>query len=129
MPLRITYLEDGGIILTGEGVVTGSEIKAVNVKIYKSPEETRKIAYQLCNFEEMTDVSVSNTELEEIAMQDQMAFENHPHMLLALVVKEDFHYGMSRMWEAQASETRFETMVFRDMEEAQQWIKRKLKKE
>lgn len=128
MPLHITYLEDGGIILTGEGVITGSEIKAVNEKIYKSPEETRKITYQLCNFEEMTDVSVSNTELEDIAMQDQRAFKNHPEMLLALVVKEDFHFGMSRMWEAQASEAKFETMVFRNMEEAQQWIKGKIKK-
>ena len=128
MPLSITYTEDGGIIVRGEGIVTGSDIKEINDIIYESPENIEKIAYQLGDFTDVTDVSISISEIEELAMQDKKASEFNPNMFIALVGKKDIIFGLSRMWEAFTHDSTFETMVFRKIEDAQQWIKEKLQK-
>jgi hypothetical protein len=128
MPISITYTGDGGIIAKGEGKVIGSEIIELNDVIYESPEKIKKIFYQLVNFTDVTDVSISNAEIEKLAIQDKKAFKVNPNMSIALVAKEDVIFGLSRMWEAFAYEPQFETMVFRKMEDAQQWIREKLQK-
>ena len=126
MTLSITYIEDGGIIVRGEGVLTGSEIKAVNDVIYDSPEKIEKILYQLVDFTDDSDISISNAEIKELAMQDIRAFKVNPNMFIALAAKEDLIYGLARMWEAFAYKPPFEVMVFKKMDDAQQWIKEKL---
>ena len=126
MTLSITYIEDGGIIVRGEGVLTGSEIKAVNDVIYDSPEKIEKILYQLVDFTDVSDISISNAEIKELAMQDIRAFKVNPNMFIALAAKEDLIYGLARMWEAFAYKPPFEVMVFKKMDDAQQWIKEKL---
>ena len=128
MSLSITYTEDGGIIVRGEGIVTGSDIKEINDIIYESPENIEKIAYQLGDFRDVTDVFISNSEIEELAIQDKKASEINPNMFIALVGTKDLIFGLSRMWEAFTHDSPFETMVFRKMEDAQQWIKEKLQK-
>jgi len=128
MPMSIDYIGDGGIIARGEGVVTGSEIKEVNDIIYESPEKIKKIVYQICDLTNVSDISGSNFEIEELAIQDKKASEVNPNMFIAIVGEEDLVYGLSRMWEAFAHDSPFETMVFRKMEDAQQWIREKLQK-
>jgi len=49
-------------------------------------------------------------------------------MFIALVAKEDFLFGLARMWEAFAYKPPFETMVFKKMDDAQQWIREKFQK-
>jgi hypothetical protein len=128
MPLSITYNEDGGIFVRGEGVITGSEIKEINNIIYESPEKIEKITYQLGDFTDVTDISVSITEIQELAIKDQKAFEVNPNMFIALVAKDDLIFGLSRMWEAFSYKPTFETMVFKKMDDAQKWISERLKK-
>ena len=128
MPMNIDYMADGGIIASGKGVVTGSEIKEVNDIIYESPEKIEKIVYQICDLTNVSDISLSTSEIEEIAMQDKKASEINPNMFIAVVGETDLVFGLSRMWEAFTYEYPFEAMVFREMEDAQQWIKEKLHK-
>jgi len=75
MPLSITYIEDGGIIVRGEGLLTGSEIKEVNDIIYESPEKIERLLYQLVDFTDVSDISISNAEVEKLAIQDIRAFK------------------------------------------------------
>jgi hypothetical protein len=128
MPMSIAYIGDGGIIARGEGVVTGSEIKEVNDIIYESPEKIKKIVYQICDLTNVSDISISTSEIEELAIQDKKASEINPNMFIALLGKKDLIFGLSRMWEAFTYDSPFETMVFRKMEDAQQWIRGKLQK-
>ena len=43
MPMSIDYIEGGGIITRGDGLITGSEIKEINDLIYESPDKIKKI--------------------------------------------------------------------------------------
>ena len=128
MPMSTDYIGDGGIISRGEGVVTGSEIKEVNDIIYESPEKIKNIVYQICDLTNVSNISLSNSEIEEIAEQDSKAFQINPNMFIAIVADDDLIYGLSRMWEALAYDYPFESTVFRTMDDAQQWIREKLVK-
>ena len=122
MPMSVVYLEDGGILATGSGEVTGGDIKEVNDIIYESTEKINKIVYQLCDFTNVSKVSISNAEIKKIAEQDSRASEINPNMLVAIVCEEDYGYGLSRMWEGLTRKQLFETMVFRKKEDAEKWI-------
>jgi hypothetical protein len=128
MPLSITYIEDGGIMVKAESVLTGSQIIEVNDVIYESPEKIRKILYQIGDFTDVSELSISSAEVERLATQDREAFKINPNMFIALVAKKDFIFGLARMWEGLAYKPPFETMVFREMDDAQEWITEKLQK-
>ena len=128
MPMSITYIGDGGIISRGEGVVTGSEINEVNDIIYESPDKIKKIIYQICDLTNVSDLDISTSELEVFSIQDKKASKINPNMVIAVVGEKDITFGLARMWEAFSYDSPFETMVFRKMEDAQQWIWEKLYK-
>ena len=128
MPVNIIHIEDGGIIFKCEAVVTGQELKETNKMIYKSTDDIKKILYQIVDTIDASDVSVSRDEMEGIAMLDKKAFEINPHMLIALVANNDLYFGLCRMWESFATDLPTKTMVFRKMEDAQQWIREELQK-
>jgi hypothetical protein len=128
MPMSIDYMKDGGIISRGEGLITGSEIKELNDIIYESPEKIKKIKYQICDLTNASDFSTSESELRAISAKDTKASKINPNMLIAVVGKKDVIFGLARMWEAFSYDSPFETMVFRKMEDAQQWIREKLHK-
>ena len=128
MPLRLTYMEDGGIIAKGDGLLTGSEINEANDKIYESPDKIKKIIYQICDLTNVSDINISDSELRALSFQDTEASKINPNMLIAVVGEKDITFGLARMWEAFSYDSPFETMVFRKMEDAQQWIREKLHK-
>ncbi len=128
MPVNIIHMEDGGIIFKCEGSVTGQELKEANKIIYKDPNKIKQISYQIVDSLDASDVSISSAEIKEIAELDREAFKIHPVMVIALVAEKDLFFGLARMWESFATDGPLETMVFRKMEDAQQWIKEELQK-
>ena len=98
MPLKITYIKNGGVLLKGEGVVSGSEIIQANESLYSSPEITQKIKYQLCDFTNVSSFLVSNEDILLLANQDETAAQVNPNMFIALVGAQDLIYGLIRMW-------------------------------
>jgi len=128
MPMSIDYIGDGGIIIRVEGLISGNEIKEANDIIYESPDKIKKIKYQICDLTNASEVSASESDIRAISNQDKKASEINPNMLIAVVGEKDVIFGLARMWEAFSYDSPFETMVFRTMEDAQQWIREKLHK-
>jgi hypothetical protein len=125
MPIRIYYLEDGGVLAKCEGIVTGSEIKETNDQLYETEEKIRKILYQVVDFTGVEKLLVSNADIDIIVSQDKKAFEINPSMRIAVVSEQDLIFGLARMWEGKAYSPSFETKVFRKLEDAQEWINTK----
>ena len=128
MLTSIDYIEDGGIIIRVEGLISVNEIKKANDIIYESPDKIKKIKYQICDLTIASDFSASESDIRAISNQDKKASEINPNMLIAVVGEKDVIFGLARMWEAFSYDSPFETMVFRKMEDAQQWIRGKLHK-
>ena len=72
---------------------------------------------------------VSNSEVEIIASQDKRASEHIPDGVLAVVAKKDLAFGISRMWETivQITGLKCETMVFRERQDAEVWLRERVK--
>ena len=128
MPVKISYRDDGGVVLDAEGIVTGEELIEWNNAIYETDEKTAKLKYQFCDFTKVENFEISNNELHRIAGQDQKAATLNSHMLIAIVGADDLIFGLGRMWEAFVGDVPFETKVFRDVEEAESWLKAQLRK-
>ena len=128
MPMTVTYIKNSGVLIKGEGVVTGSEIKEANDKIYDSRENIMKIKYQLCDFLEVSEFLVTHEDIVFHSEQDYKAANINPHMIIAIVASSDLIFGLSRMWEAYSYRSPFQSMVFRSIEDAEKWIDEMIRK-
>lgn len=130
MPIQIKYLDDGlGGLYIGEGIVTGEDIISSNRQVFSSEEKMMKIKYGLIDYSNITKFEVSNSEAEIIASQDKEASKYIPDVIIAVIAKKDLVFGVNRMWEIITENTglQWETMVFRDREGAEAWIKERAK--
>ena len=128
MPIELTYTEDNGIILKGRGVITGTEITEANKKIYATPELIKNIAYQIGDFTEIEGLDISSDYVRKLAEEDKRAAQINPKILMAVVGEKDLIYGLLRMWQAYVDDPPFESELFRNIKDAEDWIASKLKK-
>ena len=77
----------------------------------------------------MCEYDVSTPEIEIIATQDEEISKYLPDYIVAIVAKRDLEYGVSRMWQtiAEMKKLKWDTMVFRDRDDAEKWIKKMAK--
>ena len=129
MPYELNSEKDGcGVVITWRGVVSASEISAINEDIY-SKDRISTLRYQIWDFSKAVKEDPSKVSVEDVrrfAMQDRVAMEQNPGMALALVGSQDFFIGFQNIYKifagVWASELKCE--VFSTMEEARAWIVR-----
>jgi hypothetical protein len=126
MPIKLNNLDNGlGIEFLGEGVVTGQDIILANKKVLSSKEKIERSKYCIINFAKATDVDIATPEVDTIAAQDREIAKHRPDYIVGVVAQGDLEFGVSRMWEviAQTKGIQWETMVFKDRKDVEQWIK------
>jgi len=129
MPYKITYMEDGGVLLDYSGKVSGMEAFGADQKIYTSTAHPiGEIRYFIVDF--------SNTELIDYPLDiskaaadvDLKVLSDNPNLNIVIVTGDDLIFGLTRIWQAYVpQESR--TDLFRTREEADKWVKMKLGKE
>jgi hypothetical protein len=122
MTITYTVMKNGGILLKGKGIVSGNEIKEVNDNIYNTAENILKIKYQLWDLTNVSEILVPNADIQVFANQDAAAAKINSNMIIAIVASSDLIFGLSRMWEAYSYKSPFQSMVFRNIEDAEKWI-------
>ena len=130
MPIKVKCLDNGlGVLFIGEGIVTGDDIINSNRKIFSSKERMKKYKYGLIDYSNITQFKVSNSEIAIIASQDEKASEYISDGVVAVAAKKDLEFGLNRMWQIIVENTglQWETMVFRDIDAAERWIKERVK--
>ena len=83
----------------------------------------------IIDYSVVSDLSASNSEIEHMVSQQKKASEFIPNAVLAFVAKKDLEFGLTRMWEiiAENSGIKWDTMLFRDKEKAEIWIKDRMR--
>lgn len=130
MPTKYKYLDNGlGILLIGEGILTGEDIIHSNREIFASTERMKKYKYGLIDWLDVTQVNISTSEIEIMVSQNEKASEYVSDVVVAVAAKNDLAFGLSRMWEIIVETTglQWETMVFKDRDSVENWIKHKIK--
>ena len=128
MTIKINYLENGaGLEIIASGTVTGSEIIEEHKEIYNA-ENLKNQKYQIIDRTECKEYLVSNEEVKKIAEIDKKAAETNPNIIIAIVAPTDLQFGISRVWQVYVENSNFLTKVFRERENAENWLKEKLNK-
>jgi len=122
MPVKTEYRKNG-VILWHEDIVTGEQLIAVNKEIY-SHEFQEDFQFQLLVLTDVTEFNVSSRDMKTLADMDTKA-ERDCKQYAYVVARDDFLFGMSRMWNIQADEENFESRVVREMDEALSWLNSK----
>jgi len=122
MPVKTEYRKNG-VILWHEDIVTGEQLIAVNKEIY-SHEFQEDFQFQLLVLTDVTEFNVSSRDMKTLADMDTKA-ERDCKQYACVVARDDFLFGMSRMWNIQADEENFESRVVREIDEALSWLNSK----
>jgi len=131
VPIQVKYLDNGiGVMFIGTGIVAGDDIINANREVFSSEARMENYKYGFIDYSVVSDLSASNSEIEHMVSQQKKASEFMPNAILAFVAKKDLEFGLTRMWEiiADNASIQWETMVFRDKEKAEIWIKDRMRK-
>lgn len=131
MSVTLVNLDEGaGVVFVCEGDVAGQEIIQANRQILLHKEKLKRSRYCIIDYSKTTHYQVSSSEIEIIAEQDKEIATHIEAYLVAVVANRGVEFGFSRMWQSiiEANGLKWETMVFKERSEAENWIKGKAKK-
>ena len=129
MPLEIKDVKDGlGFVILGSGVLTEHElVDGLKKHLTQDKEKFKKIRYTLTDYTALTEADISSKALELIAGFCIEAAYVNPEIIVAEVASQDFYYGLVRMSHALRDRHYWENAVFRNRQDAEDWIKQRVK--
>jgi len=129
MPIEIKDLDNGlGNIITGQGIVTEEElVDALKQLLTQDKDKFRKYRYSLTDYTAVKKIEISTEKVRQIAEFCVRSSIANSKAIVAVVANQDLIYGMARMWEIMSDKAKWETMVFKNREEAEAWIKERAK--
>ena len=129
MPIAIRYIDGGkGVILTGEGVVTGTDLLAANKEIYSRDLVAEPYHYGLFDADGLTGITASTEEMRALAAASIAVARRMPRFVIAIYAKDSLTFGLARMWEAFVEQSGWITHVFRERPRAVAWVKAEVEK-
>ena len=129
MSFKVTFIDDGlGTLITAWDEMTEEDhIESVRQHLLRDTEILKKVRFNISDYVNSEGVAVSSEAVNKISEMCQRASKINNDIVIAIVAKADHIYGMSRMWEMLSEETGWETMVFRDLDIAKNWIRKRVK--
>jgi hypothetical protein len=128
MPIEIRDLGGGiGSIIIARGIVTDEEfVKAFKKHLKQKKEKFIKYRYTLLDWTAVSIIAVTRKGVELVANYCINSSTVNPDVVIAQVADNDLVFGLARMWEMLSDTTKWEIMVFRNREEAEDWIKKRV---
>ena len=129
MPIEVRDLDEGlGIFVLGTGSVSDEEyINAHKSYLTQDNDKLKKYRYSLSDYAGVTQANTSTQAITTIANLCKKASRVNPNAVVAVVANKDLIYGLARMSQTLMDETGWEHEVFRNREDAESWIKKRVK--
>jgi len=120
MPISIDYDRKENVIYSkAEGV-----IKLDDVFSYYSAVAALdlKKGYRILADYSDAILELSNEDIHALVKRRKVLPDTNERISMAIFCKEDFVFGMARMFEGLLSKDKYNTMIFRSQEEARKWL-------
>jgi hypothetical protein len=130
MPIEVRDLDEGvGILIVGTGIVTDKEYVDAHKKyLMQDEDKLKKYRYSLSDYTGVTKAATSTEAITLIANLCKRVAKISPEaVVVAVVANQDMIYGLARMSQILMDETGWEHQVFRNREDAESWIKKRVK--
>jgi hypothetical protein len=121
---------DGGLgnIINGWEIIKGKEfVEVLKEYLTQDEEKFKNYKYSLADYTATKEFDVSSEAISLIADYCNTASIVNPDAIVAIVCTQDLIYGLMRMWEMLSSKISWEKMVFRNREDAEAWIRERMK--
>ncbi len=122
--MPISYFIDkemGVAFATGSGELTEQELLNHKRRLFSDPDFHPGFV-ELSDVTSIEKLSVTPEGIQRFVAQDSANAPGNEHYKLAIVVSEDFAFGMGRMYEMSTSEHFSNVGIFRDVNEARAWL-------
>jgi hypothetical protein len=129
MPIQLEFHHQSlGVIYRCSGNLNAQHFSGANNQLLNSLARIRKMKYLIVDAASMVPQYVSPGEMDRIVLQDrQIASFVAQGLVVAFVAKSNCVVGFARMWEAFIEGIDWETKVVPTIEEAQDWVRRRVK--
>ena len=117
-----------GVIYHCSGAMIIEDFLVTNEGFLATPEEIRKWRYTLIDLSAVESMDINYSDVSRVITQNaNIATKAVPGVLLAVASPRDHGYGLARMWGVLVERVGWETMTFRSLSDAEDWIGRRLK--
>ena len=129
MPIQIEVRHDAmGVIYHCRGAMRIQDFFAANEEFLATPAEIRKWRYALIDLKAVESMDINFDDVSSVVTQNaNIAANAVPGVLLAVAAPRDHSFGLARMWETLVERVGWETMTFRSLAEAEEWIQSRVK--
>ncbi|MBO6576128.1 MAG: hypothetical protein JJ896_09230 [Rhodothermales bacterium] len=115
-----------GCVVTLSGSLTAADLFAANLSLYEADPDGR-LRYQIWDLTRANSLTVSASDLHELAAQDGEASEEAPGQLVAICGPTGVLRGANELYSMYADEmTDFKTETFSSVSRARLWVERNL---
>lgn len=122
MPIETTFINDKGVIGKASGLLTGSDVIQFNERIYSSLQLLSKLRYKFMDYRDVSSINVTIEDLKTLAEQDVVASNWNSNLRIAVVIKEELHHCLVKIWQSYTNNSSLTTKIFTNIDEAQEWI-------
>lgn len=112
-----------GVVHTGRGVVTGAEILRGSVAVSQLVQNTENFHYEFVDLSEAMGISISESQLQELATIDRMTAYFRPHAVVVVVAPDDRLFAVAQRWESLVRSVGWNIHVSRSRTEGKSWLK------
>lgn len=117
-----------GVIYHCSGAIVIADFFVANQTFLATPDEIRKWRYTLIDLSAVESLDINYLDVSRVVTQNATIAANAvPGVLLAVASPRDHGYALARMWGALVERVGWETMTFRSVAEAEDWIQRRVK--
>lgn len=129
MPIEIKDLDGGlGTYIRGWDVIKKGELtNKLKIHASQDKEKLKKYRYSLSDYTAITKADISQSSIDQTADILLNLARINPDIIVATVANQDYIFGLSRMGEILRSSGGWAEMVFRNIEEAETWIRKRMK--
>jgi len=126
MTIKTKFLDDGGVLHEGFGVVSDDDLEQMYRDTYRNEEQIKKITYRIFDVSKADKIELSTEQVIRKAEMAAKAFKLNPNMRVAVFGNTDLIFGLGRMWVIYACEmSGYENncKIFREMDKLVKWVK------
>lgn len=109
------------VVTVARGKITDEQIRRHSAKIIADPRHVDRTR-ELCTLEDAEGDDVSVEALRAMVTDDSLYLPKFKYYQLAIVAPTDLSYGMARVYKALTSTMISNLQVFREAQEAYEWL-------
>ena len=123
MPIRYRIdVEAGLVFVRGEGEIVLPDLEAYSAGVVRDPLY-RAGMHELVDFRGVSPRGLTTQDLEKFRDVNRSLADRLAPARLALLVDTEVGYGLGRMFAALSEDSKIETRVFRDEDDALAWVR------